>query len=183
MAEENKTELVKALSTGDRIFSIVSKCGAYAGALIVLAITLMIFFYVINRAFIGQVWLFVEEWAGLSLIAIAYLGMGYTLRRNKHIRVDILVNRFSPRVQRILEAIVGVFSIIILAFMLERSINWLGYTIENNVRSAGPMRTPLWIFSFILVSGLVMYIIDSLFFVIHKIVEIAQGKSPLDFDD
>lgn len=176
-------KIIRFLEKLDKAVSFISKLGAFTGALIVLLTTVMIFAYVINRAFIGQVWLFVEEWTALALIPMAYLGMAYTLRRNKHIRVDILVERFSPKVQRILEIFISVIALLVLGFMLERGINWFLYTLQDNIRSSGPMRTPLWIFTLILVIGLALYAIDTIFYIVHKFILLVDDKSNLDFDD
>jgi len=53
--------------------------------------------------------------------------------------------------------------------MLSMSIEWLGYTLEVGVKSRGPMRTPLWIFSIIIVSGLFVYAVDMFFYFFYRL--------------
>jgi len=167
----------------DGIFDDIARACAMIGAVLIIAITLIVTAGVINRQFIGQIWLFVEEWTALVLIPISYLTMGYTLRWNKHIYVDLLVKRFSPRAQHALSAAVSAFSLLVLGFMLERSWNWFHYTLKDAVTSSGPMRTPLWIFSASMFAGLVLFAVDMLFYFLRKLLLALNITNELKFHD
>ena len=68
---------VKVIQKIDNFFNAVSKTCFALAALVIIGVTLLIFASVINRTFIGQVWLFVEDYATLALIPITYLVFGY----------------------------------------------------------------------------------------------------------
>jgi C4-dicarboxylate transporter, DctQ subunit len=155
---------VRLLIALDKAFYWLSRAAAVIAGTFIALTTVMICAYIINRQFIGQVWLFVEEWTALLLLPISYLGMSYTLRWNRHLRVDILTMRCGPKLRNILTAAACLFSLIVLAFMIERGLDWFWYNWTEDVRSSGAMRTPLWIFSLSMVIGLVMYFIDTVFY-------------------
>lgn len=66
----------------DSFFDRVSKVCAVISSVLLIGVTLIIFAGVFNRALLGFIWLFVEEYSALALIPISYLTMGYTLRWN-----------------------------------------------------------------------------------------------------
>jgi len=176
-------KLARITQKVDKVFYYISTAGAVISGLIVAFTTLMIFANVINRQFIGQIWLFVEEYTALGMIPMAYLGMAYTLRWNKHIYVDAVITRFSSKTQNIVAALVSLFSLIVLGFMIERSWNWFIYTWSGHILSDGPMRTPLWLFSLSVVIGLAMYFADTLFFMINKIMALTDSIIALEFHE
>lgn len=55
--------------------------------------------------------------------AIFLLCAGYTLYRNEHIRIDIIVGRFSPRVQAWVDIIGGLFFLLPMALIIMR-LSW-----------------------------------------------------------
>jgi len=174
---------LKLIAVCDNISYKISKIGAVVSGILVSLITIMIFMYIINRAFIGGVWLFVEEWTALSLIPIAYLGMGYTLRANRHLYIDVLTRKFSTKRKDLVSAIVSVFSLLVLGFMIERSYDWMMYTIHQQIKSTGPMRTPMWIFSCSMFLGFCMYAVDMFFFTVSDFLKIFGSKLSLQFED
>jgi len=162
----NFLKIVKKL---DSISYFISKISFSVSCILILLIAAVIFAYVINRTFIGQTWLFVEEWSGFSLIPITFFGLSYTVRKNKGLYVDLITDKLSPKIQDLLEIIFAVFSFILIITMLSMSIKWLVYTLEVGAKSRGPMRTPLWIFSATIVFGLFIYSIDMFFYFFYRL--------------
>jgi len=166
---EKNNRFLRIVKTLDNISCFIAKISFGISCLLLVALAVAIFAYVINRAFIGQVWLFVEEWSGFALIPITYLGLGNMVRKNKGLYVDLITDKLSPKAQDFLEVIFAVFSFFLIISMLSMSIEWLGYTLEVGVKSRGPMRTPLWIFSIIIVSGLFVYAVDMFFYFFYRL--------------
>ena len=65
--------IVRVIQKIDSFFDMVSKICFALTAIIIIGITVLIFASVINRTFIGSVWLFVEDYATYALIPISYL--------------------------------------------------------------------------------------------------------------
>ena len=66
---------VRVVQKIDSFFDKLSKLCFVLAAAIIIGVTLMIFASVINRTFIVQIWLFVEDYATLALIPIWSLAM------------------------------------------------------------------------------------------------------------
>lgn len=174
---------MKTVRKIDSIAYMITKGAAVISGLLIALSTIIIFLYVINRSFIGQVWLFVEEWTSLALIPISYLGMAYTLRHNRHLYVDILMTRLKPKISRVIDVIIALFCIIVLAFMIERAMNWLEYTIVDRITSSGPMRTPLWIFTLTMAVGLIIYFVDMVLLFIKRVFLLFNKDPQMSFYD
>lgn len=183
MVKKSNPTFVRFIKTVDTIAFLISKFSmVFCGILLVL-ITTMIFAGVINRIFSIWTWLFVEEWSSLALVPLSYLAFGFTLRYNKHLKMDLLVKRMSVKMQNAFAIFSGVFSIICLFFLIQFSWTWLAYQIENEVVSSGPMHTPLWIISVTIFVGMILFLLDMFLFTINRIFALRFHEAPLQFFD
>jgi len=153
-----KLNVDKVISRAKKIIRSISLVGAAVSVILFLAAFLLIVAYVINRKFIGQVWLFPEEYIGLSLVPIAYLSMAYSLRCGAQVNMSIILNKFSPWKRNIIDLLASLVGLFVLGYMTERSISWFVYVWQNHIVSTGPMRTPLWGFSLTMILGNVIII-------------------------
>jgi len=176
-------KLILIVKKLDKISYNISRIGAVISGVLIALITLMIFCYIINRQFTGYTWLFVEEWAGLSMVPMAYLALAYTLRWNQHIYVDALVKRFSLKTQNIIGILISLLSLVVLGFIIERSFNWFIYTWVDHIASSGPMRTPLWTITISILVGSVMYFVDTFFFMVQKMLNLIGKTGVLNFHE
>lgn len=172
---------IKITKKIDIFFDYISKVCAVISGILLIAVTLIIFAGVVNRAFMSWIWLFVEEYSALALIPMSYLVMGYTLRWNQHLKMDLVVRNVPRFWKKLLGIFAAVFSLICIIFMIMASFDWLVYNIERNVTSSGALRTPLWIFSASILLGLVLFAIDMLLLIINRIVALVYGEYPLLF--
>ncbi|MBA7522679.1 hypothetical protein ES705_14799 [subsurface metagenome] len=166
----------------DRISCFMSKISFTISCALVAIIAVVIFAYIIDRKFIGYVSLSVEEWSGFALIPITFLGLGYSLRRNRGIYVDLITTKLSPKTQTFLEIVFAVFSFFILISMLSASFEWFDYTLGYAVRSRGPTRLPLWIPSVTIILGLSVYLIDMFFYFFFRLFDFIGKDSGFKFD-
>ena len=173
--------LVTVVRRIDTILNTLDKAGVVISSAILVLVTLVITAGAFNRAFLGMIWVFVEEWSGLALIPMSYLVMGYALRWDKHMRVDLLVKKLPARWQHLFAVFAAVLSLICLGFMVERTWDWFAYTLQEQVTSSGPMRTPLWLFSASILLGLFLFALDMALFLINKLFRLFLGESPLRF--
>ena len=88
-------------STFRRIFTRISEIlnvGGVAAQLVVMS--LIILSIVIRITIKGTLMCaYIYEIAQVVMLLLVFLGMGYTTMQRGHVTVDILVDRFSPRVQ------------------------------------------------------------------------------------
>jgi TRAP-type C4-dicarboxylate transport system permease small subunit len=86
-----------------------------------------------------------DAYAGYCMAAAAFLALAHTLKRGEHIRVNLLLERFGPKVALLLELwshAAGSFFCAVLAVFCVRLV-WQSYAF-NDV-SQGNDATPLWI--------------------------------------
>ncbi|MFT4173157.1 MAG: TRAP transporter small permease subunit [Rhodocyclaceae bacterium] len=67
--------------------------------------------------------------------AVFLLGSGYALLRNVHVRIDVLVSRFSPRVH----AWIDIFGTIFFLFPITLMVIWLSWGVFMTAFSTGEM--------------------------------------------
>lgn len=177
----NKFEkcLVTIVRKSDSLFNCISILAAVLTGAILVAVTLIIFMAVINRSFIGWIWLFVEEYSGLALIPMSFLAFGYAHRKGRHLKMDLIVKNLPLLGRNIFALISGVFALVVIGFMVDGACSWLAYTYEKHATSGGPMGTQVWPISLMMVIGLVLFFIDMLMFVLDRIIIMRHGISVL----
>jgi TRAP-type C4-dicarboxylate transport system permease small subunit len=85
-----------------------------------------------------------DEFSAYMLVALSYLGFAYTWREKGHVRIEILVTRFSPRLYSWVR-FVGL--VLVLIFMLEMDrAAWkmITYALNINLRSSTWLTFPLF---------------------------------------
>ena len=161
--------------TADKFFERLSNiCAGISGVLLVF-MALTIAAGVINRSFIGMIWLFVEEWSALALVPATYFALGFTLRQNRHLRMDLIVNKLPVKWQNILAVFIGAVAFICLIYMIQFAFDRFFYSYSRSVISPGPMRTPLTPFAAAMLLGVCLFTIDMFCFVVNSILGVRKG--------
>ena len=107
------------------------------------------------------------------------LGAGYTLMRERHVRVELLIERFPPRIQDmfyLLTALGGAVFCGLIAYL-----GWFDLleVIETGETTATTMRVPLWLTDLPLFAGFLLLTFQFLIFACDRVVRLCQG-SPLE---
>ncbi|HEY5898025.1 MAG TPA: TRAP transporter small permease [Burkholderiales bacterium] len=97
-----------------------------------------------------------DDFAGFSLAATSFLGLAYTLRKNEHIRMTLLLHHTRPAARRAMEILC-----LAVATLLVGMFAW--YTIDMTITSyqlgdvsQGLVPAPLWIPQTGIALGLIM---------------------------
>lgn len=85
---------------------------------LLLATVLLISFQVLNRYLLHLPYPWTEEGTRYFFVWLCLLGSVRGVRDNAHIKVDIFVNMFSPRVQKVFDLAIGLITIILMAALL-----------------------------------------------------------------
>lgn len=173
---------VRAIQKIDNFFNAISKACFALAAIVIIFVTLMIFASVINRTFIGQVWLFVEDYATLALIPITYLVFGYVLRQDRHLNMDLLFSRCPYKVKIFLSIFSGVFTLLVCCFMTSQAWTYMMYQFDKQVVSSGAMKIILWPFSCCILISIILFMLDLVFFVLNRIIQLIYDEQPLNFE-
>ena len=117
---------------------------AWAAAFFMVGVLMMVLASVVGRL-VGFNLRGSDAYAGYCMAAASFLALAHTLKRNEHIRVTLLLERFGPRVTHLLEVWchgAGTFFCAALAIFSVR-LAWQSHTF-NDI-SQGNDATPLWI--------------------------------------
>jgi TRAP-type mannitol/chloroaromatic compound transport system permease small subunit len=108
-------------------------------------------------------------------ISLAYvvLGAAYTLRTRSHINVDLLYNRFPPRVKGIIDVITSVLFFLYCTGLLWKSIEFSQY-LHLSPKSLLP---PYWPTPLLIIIGVSLLILQGLAKLIRDLTTAIKGES------
>ena len=107
---------------------------AVLGAGFLSFITLIIFLEILSRFFwdVSQIW--VVEVSEYSLLYLTFLGAPWLVQHNRHVSIDLVVERFSPVGQSLATALIAVLGVSICAMATWHGITVLLDQIETGAR-------------------------------------------------
>ncbi len=134
-------------SLADRYCDLVDRINSSVGrfwALAIFAVTLAVLYEVVSRGAFGQGTLWSNE-TTIYLSAIAYLiGGGYALAHRRHVRIDLIYERLSPRARAALDLFTFIFFLIYVGALI-----WVGTTMgwtsfQQGEGTGTPWNPPIW---------------------------------------
>lgn len=121
----------------------VSTYAVYPCAVVLVGWILVFVVHIIGRNF-GLGWLFVEEFTGYWLVFIAYMALAYGLVCGVHVRIELITGRLPQKTRGILALFTESLAVVLTFYLLARSIEWLIYGIEHELRSLSIVHILLW---------------------------------------
>ena len=86
-----------------------------------------------------------DDFAGFCMAASSFLGLAHTYRRNEHIRVALVIDRFSGGTRRVLELLCLAASTFLIGFFAWYAADMVLFSYQNNDVSQGLVAVPLWL--------------------------------------
>jgi len=86
-----------------------------------------------------------DDFAGFCMAASSFLGLAHTYRRNEHIRVALVIDRFEGDTRRVLEILCLAASTFLIGFFAWWAIDMVLTSYEINDVSQGLVAVPLWL--------------------------------------
>jgi len=163
-----------------KIRDVISSISSAPGAVLLVAWVFVFAAYIVFR-FFGVVWIFVEEFTGYWLVFIAYMPLAYALFTKAHVRTDIVTSRLSTKVRGVLQVCTEWIGLVIVAFLLMRSIEWLIQSIETNLRSATSLNIALWPICLFIPVGFTMFglsLLINIVFDVRALFQANKGAEP-----
>ena len=162
-----------------RIFESVLKwvgyIGGWGGAVFTFLMTLLITVDVIGRAF-GMPTYVAVEMSGYMLIGIVFLGLAYTMRKGKHIKITLLTDRFPPRMRQLLEIAALFVALVFIGWFAWSTFGPAKVNFVLKITSLTIVGTPLWIpYGFIAV-GLGMLAVELMAELIREIASLKKQE-------
>lgn len=148
-------------------------CSGLLSGLCIVIITLLLLAQIIGRLF-GFIVPSAEDFAGYALAASTFLGLAYTFREGGHIRVTLLIQRFSPVPRKVQEGSILVLSLALMSY-LSYACSFMVYEsyIYDEV-SYGYVPVPLWIPQVPVAVGVIALTLA----IIDALVMLIKGKQP-----
>jgi len=134
-----------ALDIINRILEVLCRLGTMIGALLVIATMVVVGYSVMMRYIWGEPQVWTDELVSFWLVAIVTLGAADVLRRDGHIRIDLVTDHLPSHVQTWVD-VLGLISVILFSIVLTLS-GWEMVTFSWTVEllSEGYLELPLWI--------------------------------------
>jgi len=88
-----------------RLWENILRGTIYASGVLIIILMLMVSFSVIMRYFVGMPTGWVPDMAGYFQYALVLLGAAWVLKIKRHVKIDVIVVRFSRRTQGIIEVV------------------------------------------------------------------------------
>ncbi len=98
----------KAANTFDTII----KSLASVAAVIIALVMSIVLYEIFMRYFLNRPTVWVQEYAELSLVFIAFLGAAWLLKEERHTKMDVVLRQFTPRTQTMINIITSILSAI-----------------------------------------------------------------------
>ncbi len=129
-------------------------CGVLAGVFMVgIAVCILI---ALAGSIFGFVTRSMDEFAGYSMAASAFLALAYTFHSNEHIRVTLFLQRLRGRLRSALEIWCHLLGIALSGFFAWYSVKMTFVSWQINELSQGLIPLPLWIPQLAMAVGTVM---------------------------
>lgn len=135
------------VALADRYCDLVDRLNSWVGrfwALAIFGVTLAVLYEVVSRGVFGQGTLWSNE-TTIYLSAVAYLiGGGYALAHRRHVRIDLIYERLSPRAQAGLDLFTFLFFLLYAGALI-----WVGTTMgwtsfQQSEGTGTPWNPPIW---------------------------------------
>lgn len=97
----------------DTIFNRVLDVFALLAAALLIFILFSVSAGVVTRYFMGRPLQWVIELSEYSLLYITFLAATWLLRKEGHVKIDIILNRLKPRAEGLLNSITSIFAAVI----------------------------------------------------------------------
>lgn len=110
--------------------------------------------------------------------AIFLLGAGHTLKRDEHVRIDVVARRFSPRGRAVIELVGHVLFLLplcVLLIWLGTQNAWMAWTTQEMSADAGGL--PRWPVLALIPAGFLMLGLQVLSETIHRIAILAGRET------
>jgi TRAP-type C4-dicarboxylate transport system permease small subunit len=136
---------MKAINTLSRAMNIVAS--AVLAAMIALTVADVALRYFLRRPILGT-----TELTENMMVALVFLGISWCAVQNAHLKVDLLVSLFSPRLQALIDSLTTLLGLVVVALFTWRSFVEALAVKELNIVSS-LIKIPAYPFYFIITLG------------------------------
>jgi TRAP-type C4-dicarboxylate transport system permease small subunit len=129
-------------------------------AVVVCILTAMILVEVISRYVTQNPLSIAEEYGGYLLVAITYMGLAFTWKKQTHVRVTFLVDKLPLKIKLALRIFTLIVALFFSGFMVAASYQLVQESFAFGDRSGSWLRTPLAWPQMVLIIGSILIFIQ-----------------------
>ncbi|WP_108482362.1 TRAP transporter small permease subunit [Oceaniglobus ichthyenteri] len=120
----------------------------------------------------------VSESAMFVMIAIVYLGVPYAEKMKAHVRVELILDKLSPRMAAIVDLVMYLLVVGTMAVVFYAVVKNAGVSFDRRQAIAGPTPLLVWPVKFVMVLGLGLYLIQIIINVGQGVRTVIRGGDP-----
>ncbi len=109
---------MKLLTKANAIFDRILDSTQIIASILLGFIMLSVCIEIVSRYFFGKPTVWVVEVSEMNLLYLTFLATAFVLRRQAHVKIDLLFNRLKPRPQAMLSAIISIIGAICFIFIV-----------------------------------------------------------------
>lgn len=144
------------------IFDYALSAGALGAGVLVVFIMLSVSADAVMRYFLNRPTIWVGEVTGYCLVFITFLSTAWVLKKNGHIRMDILCNMLNPQNRRLLNVSTSLICAIVCLVLVWYSGKIAWYYLQTGIAYPTELKTPRFIISAIVPVGSLLLFIEFL---------------------
>ncbi len=157
------------LSIFEKLNKRLSLGGAYLASLLFVGLVVLIMVEIIGRSFFDYSTMLADEYSGYFYLAAIFFGLAYTFNQEGHIRITIITSRLSSSVKRWVDIFAGIFTLVILLFVLYYSWLFMIDSKEMEMLSENVSETPLYLTQIPISIGVALFVFAVLVFILRRV--------------
>jgi len=128
----------------------------------VLILMILIVIDIFMRILIKRSILIAEEIGGYLLVLISYLGMGETLKKDRHVKVETFSKKLPEKIQIRINIILSFIALIALIFVIWRVFIMVYASYKSDAIVPGVFLTPIFLPQMLIIIGLLGLILQQI---------------------
>ena len=154
--------MMKFFAAADRVFDAIVKYFGYLAAALLVLMSLAISLDVILRYVINTPIKWVFEGTEYALLFITFLAVAWVLKRDEHVRLDLVLNSLKEKPRARVEAITSLIMAAVCLVITLTSAHYTIYLFQNHITIQKYYTIPQFTVFFIIPVGFFMLFIQSL---------------------
>jgi C4-dicarboxylate transporter DctQ subunit len=144
---------MKLITKAGIIFDRIIDLTMILAAVLLFFVTFSVGAEVFLRYFLGRPTIWVTEVAEYTLLYITFLAVAWVLRREGHVKMDLVLNRFSPKTQSMVNAITSLAGTLVCFILTWFGAKTTWYFFQGGYPTPTPLRVPKFIIVAIIFFG------------------------------
>ena len=163
----------------NRLVSGIEKIAYFGGYLSGWLVPLMMMLVVVDvfmRYVLHRPLMVSDEFSAYMLVALSFLGLAYTWRQGGHVRIEVLVTRFFPRLYDWVRLIGLILTFIFMIELDRAAYKMITYALKMNMRSSTWLMFPLFWPQLTVFMGFILLTLMLAIDIVNTGVKIRTGK-------